>query len=298
MERATTHRTLVLAALLVAALAPAAGAATTGVAKPGVANPGVANPGAASPGVETASNAPGLEIVVNIPAGELTVHEGDGFTRIYPVTVGKRGHQTPVGEFTLSKAIWNPWWHPPKSRWARGKKPQPPGPDNAMGRAKLYFKPLYFIHGTAETDVLGEPASHGCVRMANTDVLDLARLVHRHATPDLDPATLDALAADPKATREIALERPVTLRIVYERVELVGDEVIVHPDVYRRVSRRDLEAQVAAALAERGEAVDAALVARRLEGMHRDGGRIPLAELASEAAVSGSRSSVGAAERD
>lgn len=277
MERTTTHRPLVLAALLLAALAPAAGAASSGAANTGAASTGVANPGAEAP-----SAAPGLEIVVNVPAGELAVFEGDDFVRIYPVTVGMRAHPTPVGEYTLTKAVWNPWWHPPKSRWARGKKPQPPGPDNSMGRAKLYFKPLYFIHGTAETDMLGRPASHGCVRMSNTDVIDLARLVHRHATPDLDPATLDALAADPKATREIALERPVTLRIVYERVELVGDEVVVHPDVYRRVSRRDLEAQVAAALAERGEAVDAALVARRLEGMHRDGGRIPLASLRSD----------------
>lgn len=279
MERTDTHRPLVLAALLLAALAPAAGAANT-AAEPAAAESSVAE----SRVTEEPSAAPGLEIVVNVPAGELAVYEGDHFVRIYPVTVGKRAHPTPVGEYTLTKAIWNPWWHPPKSRWARGKKPQAPGPNNAMGRAKLYFKPLYFIHGTPDTEALGRPASHGCVRMANEDVMALARLVHRHATPELDPATLDALAADPKATREIALERPVTLRIVYERVELRSDEVLVHPDVYRRVPRRDLEAQVAAALAERGETVDAALVARELRGMHRDGGRIPLALLRGDGA--------------
>lgn len=291
MRNASAHRFHRLAAAVLAALAVAAGTVvTTAAATPAAAAP------AAEAAAETPSAAPGLEIVVNVPAGELAVFEGDDFVRIYPVTVGTRAHQTPVGEYTLTKAVWNPWWHPPKSRWARGKKPQPPGPDNAMGRAKLYFKPLYFIHGTAETEALGRPASHGCVRMSNGDVMDLARLVHRHATPDLDPATLDALAADPKATREIPLERPVTLRIVYERVEWAGDELVVHPDVYRRVSRRDLETQVAAALADRGEPVDTALVARQLEGMHRDGGRIPLARLVPGGAA-GEGGAVTAAER-
>jgi len=289
MRKATSaHRFHRLAAAVLAALAAAAGSVATPAAAAGAA----ATPAAA----EAPAAAPGLEIVVNVPAGELAVFEGDDFVRIYPVTVGTRAHPTPVGEYTLTEAVWNPWWHPPKSRWARGKKPQPPGPNNSMGRAKLYFKPLYFIHGTAETEALGRPASHGCVRMANVDVMDLARLVHRHATPDLDPATLDALAADPKATREIPLERPVTLRIVYERVEWAGDELVVHPDVYRRVSRRDLEAQVAAALAERGEPVDTALVARQLEGMHRDGGRIPLARLVPGGAE-GEAGAVTAAER-
>lgn len=30
-----------------------------------------------------------------------------------------------------------------------------------------------YIHGTADENRLGEPVSHGCIRMANTDVIDL-----------------------------------------------------------------------------------------------------------------------------
>lgn len=273
METTTARRSLFLIPFLVAAVAPLAGAETSAADVPS----------AESPSAEAPSTAAGLEIVVNVPAGELAVYEGDDFVRIFPVTVGTWRHPTPIGEFTLSKAVWNPWWHPPNSGWARGRKAQAPGPKNAMGRAKLYFKPLYFIHGTTETDKLGGPGSHGCVRMANDDVIALARLVHRHATPDLDPAILDRLAANPKATREIRLERPVTLRIVYERVELRGDELVVHPDVYSRVDRRALERQVAAALAERGETVDAEWVAQQLDGLHRDGGTIPFARLHADA---------------
>jgi murein L,D-transpeptidase YcbB/YkuD len=266
MGPATSRNPFVLGTFLLALgglVAPAAGARPAEAEAPAVA----------------AAVAAGLAIVVNIPAGELTVLEGDDFARVYPVTVGLPRHPTPVGEFTLSKAVWNPWWHPPESWWARNEKPQAPGPSNAMGRAKLSFKPLYFIHGTAETEKLGTPASHGCVRMANADILELARLVHRYASPDLDPATLDALAADPKRTREIPLDLPVTLRIVYERVELRGDQVVVHPDVYRRGGGKDLAREMTAVLAERGEVVDFVHVERVVAGFPPEGGTIPLAEL-------------------
>jgi hypothetical protein len=280
----TEHRHLALALFLLVPLALAAGAPV----------PADGEEAARAPVADASAVAPGLEIVVNIPAGELAVFEGDDFVRIYPVTVGKRSHQTPVGEYTLTKAVWNPWWHPPKSPWARGRKAQAPGPNNAMGRAKLYFKPLYFIHGTAETEVLGQPASHGCVRMSNEDVMALSRLVHQHATPDLDRAVLDALQANPKETKEIPLERPVTLRIVYERVELQGDQVVVHPDVYRRVSKKELAAQVTAALAARGTAVDEAEVARLVAPLHREGGTIPLGQLVVvDAGVAGAARAAG-----
>jgi hypothetical protein len=280
----TTHRSLVLAALLLALAAPAgAGAEPANVGTPPEAPP---------------APAPGLELVVNAPAGELAVWEDGRLVRVYPVSVGSWRHPTPIGEFTLTRAVWNPWWKPPASDWARGEKAQPPGPRNAMGRVKLHFLPLYFIHGTVETGKLGRPASHGCVRMANQDVVELARLVHRHATPDLAPATLDRLAANPRATREIPLARPVTLRIVYDRVELRGDELVVHPHIYSRTDRRSLAEQAAEKLAARGTPVDLARLARRLEGLEADGGTLPLAGLVAEASGEvAARAVVAAAER-
>jgi murein L,D-transpeptidase YcbB/YkuD len=281
MSPPSTVRALVLTPLLLVALA-APSAAAGAAREDGPAGEDAADEAAAREeglAAETPALAPGVEIVVNIPAGELAVHEGSGLTRVYPVAVGTRLHPTPVGEFALTRAVWNPWWHPPATWWARNERPQPPGPANAMGRAKLSFKPLYFIHGTAETETLGQPASHGCVRMSNADVIDLARLVHRHATPNLDPALLDRLARDPRSTREIALERPVTLRIVYRRAELRGDEVLVHPDVYRRGGSRELAWEIVDALAERGRTVRAADLVPLLDGVDREGGTLSLSEL-------------------
>lgn len=275
----TTHRSLVLAGLLLAGAVPAAAGADPSVAE-------------APP-----APAPGLELVVNAPAGELAVWEDGRLVRVYPVSVGSWRHPTPIGEFTLTRAVWNPWWKPPASDWARGEKAQPPGPRNAMGRVKLHFLPLYFIHGTVETGKLGRPASHGCVRMANQDVLELARLVHRHATPDLAAASLDRLAANPRATREIPLARPVTLRIVYDRLELRGDDLVVHPHIYSRTDRRSLAEQAADKLAARGTPVDPAWLARRLEALEADGGTIPLTGMVAEAGRGVGTRAVVAAER-
>jgi murein L,D-transpeptidase YcbB/YkuD len=50
-----------------------------------------------------------------------------------------------------------------------------------MGRVKIFFKqPDYYIHGTRAVDSLGEAESHGCVRMRNSEVIELAKLVMEH----------------------------------------------------------------------------------------------------------------------
>ena len=35
------------------------------------------------------------------------------------------------------------------------------------------FQRFIYIHGTPDTEPMGEPASHGCIRMRNADVIDL-----------------------------------------------------------------------------------------------------------------------------
>jgi L,D-transpeptidase YbiS len=50
-----------------------------------------------------------------------------------------------------------------------------------MGRNRLgcvdTFRRYIYLHGTPDTDRLGSPASHGCVRMRNEDVIELFDLV-------------------------------------------------------------------------------------------------------------------------
>lgn len=182
------------------------------------------------PGTAGAQQA--LRLDLNIPALRLTVYEGDRVLRSYPVAVGMVGHDTPTGSFDVDFAEWNPWWRPPAREWARDEKVTPPGPRNPMGRVKLYFEPLYFIHGTPESASIGTPASHGCVRMRNEDVIALARLIHERSAPSVVPQ-IDGILRSGR-TRRVDFRTPVPLRIRYEPVEVADGSIVVHPDVYGR----------------------------------------------------------------
>jgi murein L,D-transpeptidase YcbB/YkuD len=192
-----------------------------------------------------------LRLVLNVPENRLYVYEGAEPVERYRVSVGMDGYETPPGEYRITHAIWNPWWHPPDSRWARGRKVEPPGPHNPMGRVKLHFSQLLYIHGTTEEAWLGRPASRGCVRMANDDLIELARLLHRRASPRVSARLLQQLVEHPKQTRKIDLTRPVPFAVVYRVAEVRDGNLHIFPDVYDRIGG-SLEDQVLEVLRKHG----------------------------------------------
>lgn len=56
--------------------------------------------------------------------------------------------------------------------WLQGEEP-----GLNKGRNVDSYNRYIYIHGTAEEGFIGEPASHGCIRMKNTDVIELYNLV-------------------------------------------------------------------------------------------------------------------------
>lgn len=176
-----------------------------------------------------------IRLDLNIPALRLDVWSGDEMIRSYPIAVGKPGYDTPTGTYTISHAEWNPWWHPPTHReWARNEKPTPPGPNNPMGRVKLFFMPLYFIHGTPAGESIGTPASHGCVRMLNDDVIELARILHEYAAPQISGEQLERLASRPGPTQRVNFRADIEVVIRYDPVVVRGAEIFAFPDIYER----------------------------------------------------------------
>jgi hypothetical protein len=213
---------------------------------------------AAGAGANYAYNSPaaedpeeGLHLVVNVPANRLYVYENGVRTRTYAVSVGLKGYETPAGSYTIREVIWNPWWHPPESNWAAGRKPEPPGESNPMGRVKLNFGPLLYIHGTSAYQSLGSPASRGCVRMRNSDVIELARLVHEYASPKIESETLETLIASPNMTRTLRLAKRVKFTAEYNVATVDDGFLILYPDVYKRV-RSKVRDEVAETLRENG----------------------------------------------
>ena len=193
----------------------------------------------------------GLHLVLNIAGNRLHVYEDGERTVTYKVSVGMREYQTPPGDYTIRQVIWNPWWHPPQSDWARGRKPESPGPNNPMGRVKLNFAPLLYIHGTVDWQALGEPASHGCVRMRNSDLIELTRIVHRHASPNVTEDLLGTLEKSPTMTRTIRLAKTVKFTARYDVATVEDGFLVIYPDHYGLV-KKQVRAQAVAALRESG----------------------------------------------
>ena len=129
---------------------------------------------------DAASNyAPG-SIVVRTPERALYLVTGDGEARRYKVGVGKEGFQWSGTSTIVNKTEW-PTWRPPqamiKREAAKGNHlpaEMEGGPGNPLGARALYIgSSLYRIHGTNSPGSIGGAVSSGCIRMMNSDVIDL-----------------------------------------------------------------------------------------------------------------------------
>lgn len=154
-----------------------------------------------------------IRLEVSLSGRELRVLRGEEVVRSYDVAIGASNHPTPRGSFQIRRVIWNPRWVPPNAAWARGKSPKGPGePGNPMGRVKLFFsEPDYYIHGTENEASLGRAESHGCVRMANGDVVELAQLVMEHGGEPRPAAWYQRILNYVRSTSEVRLSNPVTV---------------------------------------------------------------------------------------
>ncbi len=93
----------------------------------------------------------------------------------YTIAVGASGYDTPTGLYDLETKEVNPTWHVPDSDWAGSLAGQdiPPGPGNPLVARWMGIYNGAGIHGTDDTGSLGSAASHGCIRMAVDDVVEL-----------------------------------------------------------------------------------------------------------------------------
>jgi hypothetical protein len=96
--------------------------------------------------------------------------------KTYRVAVGEPKYPTPAGTFSVQTKQKNPVWNVPQSDWAGELAGQTiPGgdPRNPLVARWIGFNGSVGFHGTKSLGSLGRSASHGCVRMAPDDVIDL-----------------------------------------------------------------------------------------------------------------------------
>jgi lipoprotein-anchoring transpeptidase ErfK/SrfK len=116
--------------------------------------------------------ADGRRIVVSIPDRKLVLFEGDRPLKVYDVAVGKPSTPTPEGEFHIINHIAQPTYY-------GSGVVMPPGENNPLGTRWMGLStPGYGIHGTNVPSSIGKAASHGCIRMRQSDLEELFSLVN------------------------------------------------------------------------------------------------------------------------
>jgi len=106
-------------------------------------------------------------IVVSIPDRKLALLEGDRVIKTYDVAVGAPVSPSPSGEYQIAQRLENPTYYKPGVVIG-------PGANNPLGPRWIGLNIKGFgIHGTNRPDSIGKNASHGCIRLRNSDVEDL-----------------------------------------------------------------------------------------------------------------------------
>lgn len=98
--------------------------------------------------------------------------------------------KTPTGRFAVAEKIGAgaPLWAEFKSRQPTGRIAEPGGEEDGVLTRILWLEGLdaenantrgryIYFHGTNREDLIGMPASHGCVRLRNEDMAELFELV-------------------------------------------------------------------------------------------------------------------------
>ena len=129
-----------------------------------------------------------LHLLVDAKANKLYVKKGGKLLWQADVSVGRGGvlndvksgrkweFVTPRGEFHVIGKAQNPQWRKPDWAFVEGSEPVPPPADPSrmvqgeLGAYVLNLGDGYLIHGTKREELLGRPASHGCVRMGAADL--------------------------------------------------------------------------------------------------------------------------------
>jgi len=148
-----------------------------------------------------------LKIQISARDQRLTLVSGRKKVAVYPVSTSRFGlgskegsFKTPTGKFRIAEKIGDEM---PSGTVFKSRKPIKATKkmlhedDLVMTRilwldgleprnANTYDRYVY-IHGTNHEEAIGTPASHGCVRMKNDDVIELFDRVSEGTTVEIKP---------------------------------------------------------------------------------------------------------------
>ena len=169
----------------------------------------------------SASALAGVAITVDKSAQRMSVSVDGVQKYTWPVSTGKAGYATPSGNYTAFRMEEDHY----SKEWDEAPMPH----------SIFFTKQGHAIHGTDSVNRLGNPASHGCVRLSRANASRLYALVKSegvlNTTVTLTGSSQVALARNPRprANTAVARREPAQQQYAAPQYNGVGDPVVLAP---------------------------------------------------------------------
>jgi hypothetical protein len=210
---------------------------------------------------------PDVWVTIDLPSFQMTLWQNAAEVAVYPIGIGLADHPVIIGPRFVSTIEWNPVWIPPSSDWIERSSTVKPGevvlptdPRNPLGKVKLPLGYGYLIHQAKGPGDMGNLVSHGCVRVLQKDLYDLAEKVILARGIDFAPERI-AEAKRTRRTMIVPLEPALPVEITYDTIAIVNRQVNIYPDVYNygRNTVENLRRKLRAAGVDASQKADAEL---------------------------------------
>jgi hypothetical protein len=179
-----------------------------------------------------------LKITINVPAFQMTLWQRGKEVKTYPIGVGMPDWPIYIGRREASSIEWNPVWIPPSSEWIEasskvkaGEVILPTDPRNPLGKIKIPLGYGYLIHQAKGPGDMGSLVSHGCVRVMQSDLYDIAEKIVSARDLQVTPEQI-ASAKRSKVTLIAPLDPVIPVEITYDTMVIESGRLHIYPDVY------------------------------------------------------------------
>lgn len=194
-------------------------------------------------GIKKAAFIPGdpdIRVTINIPSFQMTLWQNGNEVAMYPIGVGKIDYPVAISLRSATSIEWNPVWIPPSSDWIErsstvkaGEVVLPTDPRNPLGKVKIPMGYGYLLHQAKGPADMGSLVSHGCVRVMQKDLYDLAEKIVAARRLNVNAEQI-AAAKRNKKTLIAPIDLPLTVEITYDTIVVEAGQLRVYPDVYER----------------------------------------------------------------
>ena len=180
-----------------------------------------------------------IRITINLPSFQMTLWQNGNEVKTYPVGIGMLDFPVAISLRSARTIEWNPVWIPPSSDWIEasstvksGEIVLPTDPRNPLGKVKIPLGYGYLLHQAKGPADMGSLVSHGCIRVMQNDIYDLADKIVAARGLDVAPEEI-ASAKQTKKTLIAQIDPPLTVEITYDTIVVENGKLHVYPDVYQ-----------------------------------------------------------------